>query len=129
MKRAADLAALALAGALALWAWIHALTPRDDPEVDRAFAEAAAYVKARAGPRDFVLVRPTWELAGARAFLPLPTGVYKSPVPDLWRGRERIWVAAAHGVEPPSALRAALALGEEKAFGPVRIYRFDVRRP
>ncbi len=124
----AELALLLLAAALAVWGWVHAVTPRSDADVDGAFEEAAAYVKAHAGPRDYVLVRPIWELAGARAFLPLPTGVYKRPLPELWNGRDRIWVATAHGAEPPPALRTALALGEEREFGPVRIFRFDVGR-
>lgn len=119
---------MALALAVCAWAWVHALEPREDPEVDRAFVAAAAWVRSRAGPRDYVLVRPIWELAGARAFRPLPVGVYKRPVPSLWAGRERLWVATAHGAEPPRPIRAALPLGERKDFGPVTIWRFDVRR-
>jgi hypothetical protein len=114
---------------IGVWAWIHALTPRKDADVDGEFNRAAEYVKSQAEPGDPVLVRPIWELAGSRAFLPLPVRVYQRPVPELWRGKRRVWVAAAHGAEPPPALRTALSLGEEKAFGSVRIYRFDVRSP
>src|SRR5438270_6733259 len=113
LRRAGELALLVGAVGLALWALVFALTPRDEPDAGRDFAAAAEYVKARAGPRDFVLVRPVWELAGARAFSPLPTGVYRRPTPDLWQGKERLWVAAAHGAPVPAALRA-LALAEEK---------------
>jgi hypothetical protein len=126
--RAGDLAALAAAAGLAAWGLAHALAPRGDGRVDADFAAAADHVKARAGPRDFVLVRPIWELAGARAFLPLPTGVYRRPTPDLWQGRDRIWVAAAHGALPPRALRAALREIEASDFGSVRLHLFEVRR-
>jgi hypothetical protein len=127
MRAAGEWVGLGLAVGIALWALLHSLWPRADLEADRDFAAAAAYVKGQAGPRDYVLVRPIWELAGARAFLPLPTGVYERPVPALWQNRERVWVATAHGARPPAALRAALPLGEEREFGSVRVYRFDVR--
>lgn len=130
LRAAFEVLCLAGAGALVLWGLAHGLTPRADREADSHFAAAAAYVKSQAqGERDYVLVRPVWELAGARAFLPLPTGVYRSPVPALWAGRDRLWVVAAHGAEAPAAIRSQLALGEEKSFGPVTVYRFDVRRP
>lgn len=126
VRRPLELGLVAVAAALAVWAWVHALSPRAQPEVDGDFRAAAAYVKRHAGPRDLVLVRPIWELAGARAFLPLATGVYRRPVPSLWAGRQRIWVATAHGAEPPAALRRALRFVARKDFGSVRIHRFEV---
>jgi hypothetical protein len=121
-------AVLALAAGLILWGFVHALTPRADAAIDLDFAAAAAWVKSRATPTDAVLVRPTWELRGARAFLPLATGVYKSPVPALWAGRTNLFVVTAHGAEPPSALATALRLGERRRFGAVEVHRFDVPR-
>ena len=132
MKRlpaALEIVVLVVTGALVVWGLVFAFTPRADAAVDADFAAAAAYVKANAkGAADYVLVRPTWELAGARAFLPLAVGVYKSPVPQLWAGRERLWVVTAHGADVPHALRASLQLGEEREFGALRVTRFDVRR-
>lgn len=128
-KKGAQLACVALGLLLVGWGWVHALTPREDAHVDAEMSEAAVYVKSLATPRDYVLVRPTFELRGARAFLPLQVGVYKSPVPALWKDRDRIFVVTAHGAQAPRALRAALHLAEERAFGSVRVYRFDVRRP
>jgi hypothetical protein len=126
LRVAGEWMALGLAAALGLGALLHSLWPRADLDADRDFALAAAHVKEHAGPRDFVLVRPIWELAGARAFLPLSTGVYERPVPALWQNRDRIWVVTAHGARPPGALRAALRLAEEREFGSVRVYRFEV---
>lgn len=129
LTKGARLACVALGLGLVGWGWVHALTPRDDTHVDDEMAQAAAYVKSLATPRDYVLVRPTFELRGARAFLPLAVGVYKSPVPTLWKDRDRVFVVTAHGAEPPRALRTALHLADERAFGSVRVFRFDVRRP
>ena len=129
MKRPLSLVCLVLALGVVGWGWVHALTPREDAHVDSEMAEAAAWVKSIATPRDYVLVRPTFELKGARAFLPLAVGVYKSPVPSLWQNRDRLFVVTAHGAEPPRALRGALQFVEERAFGSVRVHRFDVRRP
>jgi hypothetical protein len=128
-RGAFELALVGLALALAVWGLVHALTPRADGDVEASFTRAAEHVKAHAHPGDPVLVRPVWELAGARAFLPLDVRVYQRPVPSLWQGRRHVWVATAHDAEPPAPLRAALALGERREFGPVRVYRFDVRVP